>query len=130
MSDLEFENLPPGLVAPPKPVDFVAAGRRAEALVREVRSAAERGLLNAPRVGRVVAELNLLMMSVGTEWNKVQGNPRLFRVREIRKRKHFVGPFGSIDDLKRFNELSQAYSAICDAFAEIEIVAETEGLRQ
>jgi hypothetical protein len=124
----DIDHLPPGLVAPPTPVDFVAAGRRAEALVQEVRVAAERGLLNAPRVNRVLAELNLLMIEVGTEWNKVQGNPRLFRVQEYRKRQHFVGPFGSTDDLKRFNELSQSYSAICDAFAEIQIL--TEGLTQ
>lgn len=124
----DADNLPPGLIAPPTPVGIVAAGNRANQLVAEVRSAAERGLLNRARVGRVLAELNLLMMEVGTQWNKVQGNSRLFRVNEYRKRQQFVGPFGSTDELKKFNELSQSYSAICDAFAEIEII--TEGLRQ
>jgi hypothetical protein len=126
--NLDGIDIPEGLRAPPKPIDFIAAGRRAEQIVAGIRSAAERGLLDVGRAGRAITELNLLMMEVGTEWNKVQGNPRLFRVQEYRKRKHFVGPFGSIDELKRFNELSQSYSAICDAFAEIQIL--TEGMMQ
>lgn len=123
----DADNLPPGLVAPPKPptpTDYVAAAKRAEQLVAGIRSASERGLLNRDRAGRAIGELNKLMMDVGMEWNAVCGNERLFRVREHNRRRQAVGPFGTLDDVTKFSQLRNSYQTIHEAFAEIEILCE------
>jgi hypothetical protein len=113
-------------IKPTPPVDYIAAARRAEQIVAEIRSASERGALNRARAGRAIGELNKMMMEVGMEWNKVCGNERLFRVQQQRRRRQAVGPFGSLADVTAFSQLRNSYQTIHEAFAEIEIL--TEGL--
>jgi hypothetical protein len=124
MKDFDIDHLPPGLVAPPAPVDYVAAANRAEALVQEIRSAKERGLLNRARVGRALAEINADLMTVGQQWNAVQGNERLFRIQQFERRKNVVGPFGTRREVESFSALDHSYKTICDCFAEIELLCE------
>jgi hypothetical protein len=129
---MEFEGieLPPGLQAPKPPFNHVEAAKRAEQLVQEIRSAAERGLLNHDRAVRALATINIDLMEAGAILLKVANNPRLLVLEQRRHGVGVVGPHGTLNEVSEFSRLQDSYLTLNESMAEISIIAEAAGVME
>jgi hypothetical protein len=125
---MQFDFIPEGLRKPEAPVDHVAAARKAEALVLEIRSAVERGLIDRGRTNRALAAINADLMEVGMTLNRCANNPRLL---VLERRRHGLGVksiHGSLNEVSEFSRLQNSYLVLYESMCEIQIL--TEGLMQ